>query len=462
MRFFHSIKRYVAFKLKELEFRYQTWKRAREISRAYDTGRVGKFKLKFTFRPKFPQIRLTKAKKYFHKIAPQASKGAKAFVVVAALFGLGFGLIWAIPHISVAIAANAASGERLAIIDKTYEHYDTSGASSLEAAVLPEGYAEYARGSATGTAQTPSTASARQLADIFRTRMPRGFTEHLVLVDKAAKIMYIYKEGPSGWEILRAYPIATGEVDGPKRVEGDKKTPEGEYFIVGRKHRSELTAIYGPAAFILDYPNPEDRAAGRTGHGIWIHGSDRGDIPPLFTQGCVAVSNPDILDFAGIIRNWAGVPVVIVSGEETPEAHFASVDFERVASRRTETALYHTRRQSEFERIVMNWKRAWESKDIDAYTTFYSTATFVNGRQSWDAYREHKLRTFAAYEVINIGITGFMLTELTSNAATVKFNQTYTTNLNRIENAKRLIFRRVQGEWKIHREIPFPQEELLL
>ncbi|MDR2577803.1 MAG: L,D-transpeptidase family protein [Chitinispirillales bacterium] len=532
MRLWASFNRYLAFKVKEAEFRLHTWRRAKEISRAYDANPAAKLKVRSKikaakikppreikppvvkepkFRPpkikeakvktpkvrvidvkppkvktpkiKTPRVKAPRVAKHRINAAaamPFLAKTAKLSAIAVGIAATGsllvFGAIKVAPLISMPAAAVAAS-EAFVDTEDIISAYAAihqeipEGAILPEAAVLPEGYGEThtSENSASIAAAQSETAaqyaqSTKTIVEIFRTATPRGIsaTGWMILVDKAAKVMYILKDNPHGWEVARAFPIATGEREGPKRVEGDKKTPQGEYFIVGRKHRSELTNLYGPAAFILDYPNEEDRRAGRTGHGIWIHGSERGNIPPLFTQGCVATSNPDILEIAGMIGNGIGIPVIIVSGTEGAQ-HLAEVDFNRVRTRGVEVTNHHNERQAEFEELVIAWKTAWETKDIEAYTQFYSTRTFVHGgTQRWEAYRDHKLRTFAMYETINIDVTNIMLTELTRNSATVKFNQLYVTNLNRIENAKRLIFRREQDSWKIHREIPFPKEELLL
>ena len=452
MGFGDDIKRYFALKLKELEFRLHTWKRSQEISRAY--GVRGS-------RAARPGIDLGFVK-------PLAVKAAKAAAAAACLFLLVFGIIKVIPFLTAPNAQAADSGDMFA--DESMPLFEAIEDANLpEAAVMPEGYAELAAAdtvapaaqAAPATPPPPPPSAGVVLADIFKNGIPRGVAERLILGDKAAKILYIFKEAPGGWEIERAYPIATGENDGRKVVEGDKKTPEGVYFIVGRKHRSELTNLYGPAAFILDYPNEDDRRENRTGHGIWLHGSQRGDIPPLFTQGCVAVSNPDILEIAGILRDWAGTPVIIVSGTEGKK-HLAAVDFKKLRERRDEVVAHYNKNQEEFTKLVLDWKTAWESKDINAYSEFYSTSAFMDGAQKWDAFRERKTRTFAMYATINIDLSGIVLTELTSNAATVKFYQVYATNLNRLDNGKRLIFRKEQDNWKIYREITFPKEELVL
>jgi murein L,D-transpeptidase YafK len=67
--------------------------------------------------------------------------------------------------------------------------------------------------------------------------------------------------------------MATGSQQGQKVTAGDKRTPEGLYLIIERKERYQLSSIYGPLAYVLDYPNEEetesqvepDRVSGFTG-----------------------------------------------------------------------------------------------------------------------------------------------------------------------------------------------------
>ncbi len=493
MLIWDSINRYFAFKFKEVEFHVRTWKRGREISRAYDAKPVkpsrapaaGPVKPPKPERPPRPPkpVRSKAAGRRIGAAAwPYAVKGAKVFGIVVVAGALVFGAVFAVQRISEAVAAarsadSGRGGDEDAVAAPPVQNIPED-AVLPEAAVLPEGFAENAATAVPADTtpmeapppqperQTPAQPrSDKALVDLFLKTMPRGMSDWLVLVDKYAKVMYVFKDGAGGWETAKAYSVATGERDGRKTVEGDKMTPEGVYFMIGRKHRSELTNIYGPAAFILDYPNEDDRRERRTGHGIWVHGSERGSIPPLFTQGCVAVANQDILDLVSTLKSgWPGVPVVIVSGEEDAKKHAASVDFQKLKTRRATVVAEYNARQSEFENIVIGWKTAWEARDIDAYSTFYYTSGFADGPMKWEAYRDRKKGLFAAYSAIHVDLSDIALTEYTENMATVKFFQVYNTNKNnRMENAKRLIFRRDdQGQWKIYREIPFPKEELLL
>ena len=379
------------------------------------------------------------------------------------------GTIKAIPWVSSALSAQfapaaAAVQEQYGQIDETDE---PPVIGELEATVLPEGYEQSAAANiqidSSEAAPEPPPSTQTPLVNIFKAGVPTDISDFLIFADKSAKVLYLFRSARGRWEIERAFPMATGERHGSKLVEGDKKTPQGTYFIVGRKDRRELSVspLYGPVAFVLNYPNEEDRRAGRTGHGIWIHGSERVTVPPQHTAGCLALSNPDILELGNLLGTGVATPVIIVSGTEGKK-HLADINFQNLRAERERIRRSHDDMQAQFEVIVNNWKSAWESKNIEAYSQFYSITTFRDGAQRWDAFRERKLRTFQIYSTIEIDISDIVLTDLTENSATVKFIQVYKTNLNRLENAKRLFFTKVQGEWKITRESTFPKEEFFL
>ncbi|HWS16967.1 MAG TPA: L,D-transpeptidase family protein, partial [Candidatus Elarobacter sp.] len=97
---------------------------------------------------------------------------------------------------------------------------------------------------------------------------------------------------------------------GPKRVEGDHKTPEGNYVIDAKNSRSQFHL-----SLHISYPSASDRAnahklGSRPGGAIMIHGLARpfAYLGPLhrqtdWTDGCVAVTNAEIEEI------WKLVPV---------------------------------------------------------------------------------------------------------------------------------------------------------
>ncbi|MFQ5433133.1 MAG: L,D-transpeptidase family protein, partial [Nitrospinota bacterium] len=91
-----------------------------------------------------------------------------------------------------------------------------------------------------------------------------------------------------------------------KEKEGDLKTPVGYYRIVEVKDGDTLPSIYGPRAFVLNYPNSFDTALGRTGGGIWLHGSGKGKRTPD-TRGCVELDDDKII----ALGDWVGIDTAV-------------------------------------------------------------------------------------------------------------------------------------------------------
>lgn len=133
-----------------------------------------------------------------------------------------------------------------------------------------------------------------------------------ILILKSERVMVLL----AGDQVLRTYPIALGQVPGAKHEQGDKKTPEGRYFISGRNPHSRFHL-----SLQLSYPNAVDlrraQAAGRApGGDIFIHGmpeDDEDGDPAVFyadwTDGCIAVGNRAIEEIWDLVPD--GTPVDI-------------------------------------------------------------------------------------------------------------------------------------------------------
>ena len=108
-----------------------------------------------------------------------------------------------------------------------------------------------------------------------------------ILVEKKSQTLFLYsaKEGHLLLEFQAA--CSTGEVFGRKQKSGDRKTPEGIYFLLDEYKDKYLSPIYGKKAFPTDYPNLLDKKAGRNGSAIWIHGTNK-KLKPMDSNGCVA------------------------------------------------------------------------------------------------------------------------------------------------------------------------------
>jgi len=137
---------------------------------------------------------------------------------------------------------------------------------------------------------------------------PTKGKQYAVAVDKSSRTLYILLENKKNYAVVQTFRVSLGQIMGDKLREGDKKTPEGFYKVIQVKEDDELPGIYGPRAFVLNYPNKYDRANGSTGGGIWIHGTGNGLRTPD-TKGCVEVTDENIM----ALGKWIGVetPVLI-------------------------------------------------------------------------------------------------------------------------------------------------------
>lgn len=121
-----------------------------------------------------------------------------------------------------------------------------------------------------------------------------------VLVVKSERKLYLLKAG----RVLRAFDVALGLVPtGPKQREGDFRTPEGRYRLETRNADSDYFL-----SIKVSYPDPSDVARAHAqgvepGGQIMIHGlpnQPKGDLRRYegvdWTDGCIAVSNADMVD----------------------------------------------------------------------------------------------------------------------------------------------------------------------
>ncbi len=152
-----------------------------------------------------------------------------------------------------------------------------------------------------------------------------------ILVEKNSQTLWVYRAINSYFTKVLEIPCSTGEVDGPKMVEGDKKTPEGIYFLKEIYEDRFLTPIYGSRAFTTDYPNFLDKILGKTGSAIWIHGTNK-TLKPMDSNGCIAMNNDDIVKLDSYVV-LDQTPVIIMdkfdysSIERTDAERSAFMDF---------------------------------------------------------------------------------------------------------------------------------------
>ncbi len=129
-----------------------------------------------------------------------------------------------------------------------------------------------------------------------------------VVVDKGDRKMHLLSHD----KLLKTYKVDLGfNPKGHKVVEGDGRTPEGEYLIDRRNPNSEFHLSIG-----ISYPNPADIARARAlgkkpGGDIFIHGRPNRKQPKGrdWTAGCIAVNNREMEEIYAMVRD--GTPITI-------------------------------------------------------------------------------------------------------------------------------------------------------
>jgi murein L,D-transpeptidase YafK len=125
--------------------------------------------------------------------------------------------------------------------------------------------------------------------------------DFVIAVDKTKKELLVLSRIDKDYRIVDRFNILLGKNSGDKVTAGDMKTPEGAYKIIAAKNDDELIPMYGPMAFVLNYPNDIDKKQGKTGSGIWIHGVENENREPS-TKGCIVMNNRDLVKLNNYIK----------------------------------------------------------------------------------------------------------------------------------------------------------------
>ncbi|GKS97837.1 L,D-transpeptidase family protein [Acidovorax sp. SUPP3434] len=209
-------------------------------------------------------------------------------------------------------------------------------------------------------------AESRQRTDALRVRpqartIPAQFIElslrsrHAIAVDASRSRLYLFENTPNGLELVADYYASVGKLGIEKLIEGDQRTPLGVYFITSRLDPATLKDFYGAGALPINYPNPLDQSRGKTGSGIWLHGTppDQFSRAPLATDGCLALANPDLERILRTVEPRS-TPVVIARQLQWVPPH--SVQADRKA----------------FDAVLDAWRTAKSQGDLQRLMGFYA------------------------------------------------------------------------------------------
>lgn len=145
----------------------------------------------------------------------------------------------------------------------------------------------------------------------------RDDQKHAFVVDAKHSRLYVYANQAGRLQFVTDYYITQGKLGVEKSREGDQKTPLGVYYVTGHYAPSRLKDFYGAGALPINYPNEWDKVNGRSGSGIWLHGTPPNTYsrPPLDSDGCVVLTNPDLKKLFDTVE-IGKTPVVITENAE--------------------------------------------------------------------------------------------------------------------------------------------------
>lgn len=181
--------------------------------------------------------------------------------------------------------------------------------------------------------------SNKPLGQILREKGISGQIPNLkIVVDKSAHALTLY----AGVTPLKQYHVAIGEGGlADKEKAGDKKTPEGRFYIGEPSVLSPVDKYLGSRWMRVSYPNVEDAERGlkagiidRATHDEIVKAINNGQIPPqrtalgggigihggtgqgenqgdYWTWGCIGLQNSDIEDFFDYIAT--GTELIITA-----------------------------------------------------------------------------------------------------------------------------------------------------
>lgn len=192
----------------------------------------------------------------------------------------------------------------------------------------------------------------------FLTLSPR--VKHAIAVDTSRSRLYLFENTSSGLKLLADYYISVGKSGIEKSLEGDLRTPLGVYFVTGSLNPKKLKDFYGSGALPINYPNQLDVKRGKTGSGIWLHGTPPQQFSraPQATDGCVVLANPDLERIIKTVE-VRSTPVVIAQSLKWVAPQTVRAD------------------SKPFEDALNSWQAAKSSGDITRLMSWY-TADFTS------------------------------------------------------------------------------------
>ena len=257
--------------------------------------------------------------------------------------------------------------------------------------------------------------------------------KYVIVVDAKFSRLFVFENRNGVPTLIKDFYASYGRGGTEKRKQGDLKTPLGVYFVTDRFLDERLPERYGSGALPINYPNVWDSRNGRTGNGIWLHGSpvDTYSRPPKASEGCISLTNPDFIDLDKLV-NIKNTPVLIGSNMKW-------IDQKSWVAQ-----------QKEIQQYVEKWRVDWESQEHSRYITHYSKQ-YRDASRDFNSFSAYKQRVNASKRFIKVGLKDISLFRYPNdpNLMVATFSQDYQSDNYNGESIKRQYWVKEEGRWKI-------------
>jgi murein L,D-transpeptidase YafK len=256
--------------------------------------------------------------------------------------------------------------------------------------------------------------------------------KYALVVDTSRSTLYVYENVKGEPRYVTDFYVTIGKLGTEKVSTGDQRTPIGVYFIQANLPKKQLSDMYGSGAFPLSYPNEWDRKNGRTGSGIWLHGtsSDTYSRPPRASNGCVVLGNDDLNKLAPYLQ--VGITPVIITNKMTWSSKDDQAD---------RTSLLHE---------IELWRRDWASMDTNAYLKHYAR-NFSSDNTNLEAWSRQKQAVNAgkSWIKVDLGDVSLFTYPEQPGMVVVNFDQDYSSSNLSNRMKKRQYWIKQNNRWQI-------------
>jgi murein L,D-transpeptidase YafK len=261
---------------------------------------------------------------------------------------------------------------------------------------------------------------------------------YIFVVDADKSRLFVYRNDNGTLQYNADFYVTIGKNGGEKKYAGDKRTPLGVYYTAPRLTQ-KLADMYGDAAYPLSYPNEWDKRQGKTGSGIWLHGTshDTYSRPPQSSDGCVVLGNQDLNTLTPILQQGS-VPVIIAKDIEWLKPNSSVFS----SNAQDKQALLDA---------IENWRKDWQSQETEIYLEHYSN-NFSNGSLDYNHWAEEKKRIQASKPRVDIKLSNLSVLRYPNSAApmaVVTFDQTFRSSVLDSQMRKRQYWIFENDRWKI-------------